>query len=195
MIPKQEWVKYELQRSRKKAIAERNNCYGYGKVAYEPCELWLSGDQINLWTYWQGYQLKDIDKKGVDILLASQDWGNPFCERNDELCKRIKEIQAGKEARYTTNSPTDRTMAEMFKAFSEDIDIMSSIPKMRLFFTNYSLGYRTGSESSGMTEKLMGMDKEYFDNLVLAIHPKIIICLGKITYEMASGENTKDFEK
>ena len=39
----------------------------------------------------------------------------------------------------------------------------------------------------------MRQDKEIFDELVLAIKPKIIICLGKITYEMVSGMIAKDF--
>ena len=56
---------------------------GYGKVQFQRCDTWLKGDQINLWTYWQGYQLDDIDEKGVDILLVGQDWGNP--KRNPRL--------------------------------------------------------------------------------------------------------------
>ena len=38
-------------------------------------------------------------------------------------------------------------------------------------------------------------DKEFFDKLVVAIKPKIIICLGKLTYEVASGQIAKDFTK
>ena len=47
--------------------------------------LGLDGNQINLWTYWQGYQIKDIDI-GVDILLVGQD------RRND---KRINVERSG----------------------------------------------------------------------------------------------------
>ena len=49
----------------------------------------------------------------------------------------------------------------MFKAFGENVDIMSTDPGMRLFFTNYSLGYRNGRQSGGMTKKLMKED-EFF---------------------------------
>lgn len=177
----------------KEAQEERKKLYGYGKVKYVPCEIWLKGDQINLWTYWQGFQLKDIDEKGVDIMLVGQDWGNP--ERNKDVIQRIKEIRDGsKTAVYlATKSPTDRLVTEMFKVFG--VDVTKRDPGIRLFFTNYSLGYRDESETGGMTKALMKQDKEHFDKLVLAIKPKIIICLGKITYEMVSGEVTKGFVK
>ena len=41
---------------RKAQAAER---HGYGRVQFVPCETWLAGDQINLWTYWQGYRLEE----------------------------------------------------------------------------------------------------------------------------------------
>lgn len=183
----QEIVK-EAQNARKKA-------YGNGQVQFAPCETWLEGDQINLWTYWQGYQLKDIDEKGVDILLVGQDWGNPSAKKNADMMERIKKIQSGGGTiRYDEKaSPTDKNMAKMFKSFGDNIDILNDNPGMRLFFTNYSLGYRTDSESGGMTKELMKKDKQFFDDLVLAIKPKIIICLGQLTYEMVSGQKTDGF--
>ena len=68
---------------------------------------------------------------------------------------------------------------------------------MRLFFTNYSLGYRSKdiSESGGMTKTLMKMDEELFKELVEAINPKIIICLGKLTYECVSDQRANGFVK
>ncbi len=178
-----------------KAIKARRNPYGNGM--YAPCKTWLDGNQINLWTYWQGYQLYDIDEKHVDILLVGQDWGNPELKKNADAMERIKKIQAGeKAARYDEKlSPTDKNLVELFKAFGEKIDILRDDPGMRLFFTNYSLGYRTGRETGGMTKELMEEDKEFFDELVLAIQPKIIICLGKLTYEMVSGQKVNDFCK
>lgn len=178
-----------------KAQKARRKSYGNGM--YSPCNIWLDGDQINLWTYWQGYQLKDIDEKHVDILLVGQDWGNPKLNKNADAMERIKKIQAGDKAiRYNEKfSPTDRNLAEMFKSFGNSIDISRDDPGMRLFFTNYSLGYRTGRETGGMTKELMEEDKKFFDELVLAIQPKIIICLGKLTYEMVSGQIAKDFCK
>ena len=175
----------------------RKKPYGYRNIDFEPCDEWLDGDQINLWTYWQGYQLKDIDEKGVDILLVGQDWGNPKVKKNADMMERIRKIQSGDNTvRYDENpSPTDKNMAKMFKSFGEDIDISKNAPGLRLFFTNYSLGYRTGSETGGMTKELMEMDKPFFDDLVLAIKPKIIICLGQLTYEMVSGQKANGFCK
>ncbi len=173
--------------------AKSTDRIGYGKIEFQPCRTWQNGDQINLWTYWQGYQLTDIDKRGVDILLVGQDWGNPC--RDPNVVKRIEQIQAGNEnITYVANaSPTDITMAEMFKVFGNNVDITKKDPGMRLFFTNYSLGYRAGSETGGMTKKVMKQDSVLFDELVLAIKPKIIICLGKLTYEMVSGTVVKNF--
>lgn len=175
----------------KEAKEERKTPYRYGKVNFIPCSTWLEGDQINLWTYWQGYQLEDIDEKGVDILLVGQDWGNP--KKNLEIMKSITEIMNGSEnAVYlSSKNPTDRVVTEMFKVFG--IDVTKKDPGLRLFFTNYSLGYRGCSESGGMTKPLMRKDKKFFDDLVLATKPKLIICLGKLTYEMVSGTVVKDF--
>ena len=180
----------------KKAQDARRTSYG-DKILFEPCDVWLKGDQINLWTYWQGYQLKNIDEKGVDILLVGQDWGCPSAGKNACVIDRIGSIQAGNDAiQYDVNaSPTDKNLACLFKAFGDGVDITKKDPGMRIFFTNYSLGYRcpNSSETGGMTKKLMKKEKEIFDDLVLAIKPKIIICLGKMTYEMVSGEIAKGF--
>ena len=177
--------------------AQKANRIGSERVPFTDCELWKNGDQINLWTYWQGYQLKDIDTKGVDILLVGQDWGCPIRKENASVCKIIEQIQAGdKDALYpATVSPTDKRLAKMFKAFGPEIDILSNNPGMRLFFTNYSLGYRQGSETGGMTKTIMRQDQELFIDLVDAIKPKIIVCLGRITYEVVTGTVAKDYLK
>lgn len=160
-------------------------------IELSSCALWEKGDQINLWTYWQGYQLKDIDEKGVDILLVGQDWGNP--DNNPVVCKNIERIQAGdKDAFYLSNtSATDRNLIELFKIIG--CDITKKDHGKRIFFTNYSLGYRKGSETGGMTKGLMKKDIELFKELVLSIKPKIIICLGKLTFEMVTNKVAKGF--
>ena len=103
---------------------------GDKKIKFKPCKTWLDGDQINLWTYWQGYQLDDIDKNGVDILLVGQDWGNP--DNYPNVIKIIEDIQNGsKTANYPSNpSPTDKTLSEMFKVFGDNIDIRDKNPGM-----------------------------------------------------------------
>lgn len=188
-------MEYEnVVKTAKEVIKGRNN-YRNRKVVYVPCPLWEAGNQINLWTYWQGYQLKKIGKERVDILLVGQDWGSP--DKHPYECERIKEIQAGENLRYIAESATDRNLAKMFKVFGEHININSEDPGMRLFFTNYSLGYRSKdiSESGGMTKTLMKMDDELFKDLVEAINPKIIICLGKLTYECVSDQQANGFVK
>ena len=177
---------YEVVKKAQKA--ERK---GYGKVEFQTCNTWLNGNQINLWTYWQGYQINDIDEKGVDILLVGQDWGNPENEKNECVISKIKDIQSGRDTFYEAVSATDKTLAKMFTVFG--VDIMKKNPSMRLFFTNYSLGYRKGSETGGMTKTIMKQDEELFNDLVISIRPKIIICLGKITFEMVSGTNAKSY--
>ncbi len=57
------------------------------------------------------------------------------------------------------------------------------------------LGYRKGSETGGMTKTIMRQDKELFEELVLTINPKIIICLGQITYEVVVCKTTKGVVK
>ena len=44
-----------------------------------------------------------------------------------------------------------------------------------------------------MTKKLLLEDSSFFDDLVKTIKPKIIICLGKISYEVVSGQTAKGF--
>lgn len=171
-------------------VVKKRGVYGNKNVCLYACDTWLKGNQINLWTYWQGHQYKDIDK-GVDILLVGQDWGNP--SKDPQTISRIEAIQTGKSNSFYDdhNSRTDINLKELFKVFGCDIE--KAKPGLRLFFTNYSLGYRKGKETGGMTKTLMREDAELFDDLVKAIKPKIIICLGKDTYEAVSNQKAKGF--
>ncbi len=190
-------MKYsEYVKEAQKEIKNRAN-YGAGKLELGPCDVWLDGHQINLWTYWQGYQLKDIDENHVDILLVGLDWGNPDKKGNENVIDEIRKIDNGDEnARYIAESATDRRLARMFdKAFG--VNIYDKTPKYRLFFTNYSLGYRLEgqSETGNNSKALLKMDEDLFNKLVSIIQPKIIICLGQLPFEMVSGTTTKDFVK
>ncbi|MBR5359880.1 MAG: uracil-DNA glycosylase family protein [Lachnospiraceae bacterium] len=163
-----------------------------GKVPLYACKTWLKGDQINLWSYWQGYQIKDMDK-GIDILLVGQDWGNP--DRYPDSVSRIEEIQAGNMSvnYFSDASKTDENLAELFEILG--CNIRKPVYDKRILFTNYCLGYRKGKESGGMTKTQLSMDKELFNDLVEAVKPKIIICLGKIVYEAVTGRVAHDFSK
>ncbi len=170
--------------------------YCNNRVRYAKCPTWDNGNQINLWTYWQGYQLDDIDSKHVDILLVGQDWGNPY---NDlSVCEHIEALQSGeKYSVYFGDKPghTDKMLIDLFELLG--CDIKKKNPGKRIFFTNYSLGYRAKdcSETGGMTKGLMKMDQLYFNELVEILCPKVIICLGKITFEMVSGNIAHGFVK
>ena len=195
-------LKYrEVVEIAKREIRDRKpDDYKNSKIQLGSCELWQEGNQINLWTYWQGYQLKDIDNNGVDILLVGQDWGNPFKEEGRGVRERIKEIQDNRKANYINKNeylaPTDENLIRLFNdAFEANITEYN--PGKRLFFTNYSLGYRQKdvSETGNMTKTLLRKDSDLFDMLVNAINPTIIICLGKITYEVVVNKVTHDFVK
>lgn len=150
---------------------------------YAPCK------EINLWTYWQG---RGVEK--VDILVVGQDWGNPCQEKRATklLIDNITKINNGKldaNCLYGINSPyaTDRNLKMLLQELKcGDEVIYPDIFKNRynnLFFTNFCLGYRTGKESGGMTKEVMLRDESYFKELINILNPKIIICLGKDTYE------------
>lgn len=184
LAPKKKLTYHEVVKKAQAAAKIRGE-YGNKNVRLYPCKTWLDGDQINLWTYWQGHQYKDIDEKGIDVLLVGQDWGNP--EKDGKTIARIEAIQTGKSDSFYNEhaSITDKNLKELFKCLGCDIE--KADPGLRLFFTNYSLGYRKGSEQGGMTKTLMLEDEAFFHDLVMAINPKIIICLGKITYEAVIG--------
>ena len=85
-------MKYsEVVEKAKKTLKSRGE-YGNNKVTLSSCEVWEKGNQINLWAYWQGYKIADIDN-GIDILLVGQDWGNP--DKAEESVSVIRQIQSG----------------------------------------------------------------------------------------------------
>ena len=155
-------------------------------IKYQDCDVWYAGDQINLWSYWQGYQISNsLGKEPIDILLVGQDWGTPT-----DSHKGIQKIKNGLMA-YNETSTTDRNLKELFEVLGIHIDSLN--PGKRIFFTNYSLGYRSGSETGGMTKSLMAQDTPAFKALVRILKPKYIICLGRIVYEMVTGTTTKAY--
>ena len=165
--------------------------YGKSSIEFIECQTWQNGNQINLWTYWQGYQINDLEN-GVDILLVGQDWGNP--NKDKRTIELIERIQRGENVTYYPDtSPTDKRLRELFKRLGCNID--RKIPGKRLFFTNYCLGYRGGKQTGGMTRAILNADKELFENLVSVIKPRIIICLGKLVYEQVSGRKVDMFIK
>ncbi len=158
----------------------------FGKLEFQDCDEWQHGNQINIWTYWQGFQYADsIERKPIDILLVGQDWGNP---RPDSVS--LSRLKQG-ELAYDPFNPTDSTIIDLFEVLG--INVKSRKPEKRVFFTNYCLGYRVGSETGNMKKRVMRMDKPVFDALVRILRPKYIICLGKFTYEVVVGKNVKGY--
>lgn len=170
----------------------KEGSYGNGKIKFTDCDTWLTDkcNEINLWTYWQGHGLTDFSD--VKIMLVGQDWGSEKFETDS--IKRIQEIQNNeRDIDYDKHmkSTTNRNLYELFLCLGYDI----SKPSPHLFFTNYSLGYRSDSETGDMTKTLLRQDKEAFDKLVDIVQPKVIICLGKIVSEMVIGGTINDFGK
>ena len=129
-------------------------------------------------------------------MLVGQDWGTPAA--NPDMMKTIELIQSGtKNIRYYKEEnilDTDKNLAKLFqKCFH--CNIKSTSPGKRLFFTNYSMGYRHDKQTGGMTKGLLRKDKELFDELVAAIKPKMIICLGKDVFEVVSDRPVRGFSE
>lgn len=156
------------------------------KVQLSWCE---DNHEVNLWNYWQGF-----GNTYVDIVVMGQDWGNP--ENNSQIMGNIKKIQSGDDSahycgRYDSSklSVTDENLKALVGVLrTSDGETFKEIDTRRydgLFFTNYCLGYRSGQESGGMTHKIMEQDDTFFIRLLKILKPKVVICLGKITYERA----------
>lgn len=130
--------------------------------------------EINLWAYWQG-------NLNAEILLAGQDWG---CTDGaaEGFIQKIKSAKEGCSFGYMdgNSNPTDRRLVELFKN-TFDIDILQT--NERVFFTNFVLGYRNKGTSGGFKKDWIRHDKDFFRELVEIIEPKVILCLGRNTFE------------
>lgn len=137
-------------------------------------------DEINLYTYWQGFGYAQKTPK-IKYLLVAQDWGNFFNEDADPFKAEVEKMNAGEKIFYpfSLKSTTDKNLIELFKILDRDI----TKPCDDVFFTNFCLGYRLGNESGGMTKELMMRDAKLFRELYNILEPENILCLGKITSE------------
>ena len=135
-------------------------------------------NEINLWTYWQGRGHLD-----ARIMLVGQDWGNPWVESCKSFLGILQNPPPGPLPDYMKNneSITDKNLQKLFKVIDKDLDISQSCAD--LFFTNFVLGYRTGKISGNFKKAWADKDSEYFRELVKIIEPKVVLCLGRSTYE------------
>lgn len=139
-------------------------------------------NEINLYTYWQGFGYAKRTPK-IKYLLVAQDWGNLFRrdEKDNEGFLKMNEtgewIPAYEEV--PKGKGTDANLFQLFKVLDRDLLKLND----DVFFTNFCLGYRLGNESGGMTKDLMMRDAKLFLELCNILEPENILCLGKITSE------------
>lgn len=135
--------------------------------------------EINLWTYWQGRGNYD-----AKIMLVGQDWG-PVIPKS-AVMQNIKDINSGLRTDYDyrqisspKENPTDKNLCTLFSTLGYELTERCA----DLFFTNFVLGYRSEGLSGNMMRQWLRADAPYFSRLVNIIEPKVIICLGKDTFE------------
>lgn len=136
-------------------------------------------NEINLYTYWQGFGYA-VNTPKIKYLLVAQDWGN-FIGTGDELKDAVAKMNAGEKIfyPYSLQSVTDKNLIELFKILGRDI----TKPCADVFFTNFCLGYRLGKTAGDMTKELMMRDADLFRELCEILEPENILCLGRITSE------------
>lgn len=136
--------------------------------------------EINLWTYWQGR-----GNQKIEILLVGQDWGCAFDSNFEKMKNVIEQMNNGNDAidyAENTNNPTDMHLIELFKVLGYDLHKKNPT----LFFTNLALGYRKNGTAGGLKKEWLTDDVKYLLRLVNIVQPKLILCLGKDTYEVVS---------
>lgn len=133
-------------------------------------------EEINLWTYWQGRGNLD-----ANIMLVGQDWGCPWDSVYLPTLDEVNKANMRCDYDYLNNnpSPTDANLARLFSELGYDITAQCA----DLFFTNFILGYRNKGLSGGYKSAWAEHDKGYFKELASIIEPKVILCLGRSTFE------------
>lgn len=149
--------------------------------------------EINLWSFWQnGYRDNVTGDMSAEILLVGQDYGSyiedgvfiPMISKCMEgSCNSTEEYVS-----YIRNSKkrndTDINLLELFEVLGEEY--RADIKNPRLFFTNLCLGYRSCEKiSGGNISKQMKHDSAYLKELIDILRPKVVICLGALTYTCA----------
>lgn len=141
--------------------------------------------EINLWTYWQGRRNQGHK---ADILLLGQDWASPWEDgKLREYLVSVLASEDGCSQRYieaisNNSSPTDIMLAKLFNSLGAEYDpFIADNPK--LFFANLCLGYRNYGSSRGLYKSRLNDDVQFIDELIKIVEPKLIVCLGKDTYE------------
>ena len=176
-------------------------------ILVESCDY--LGNQINLWSYWQG-------SLNAKILLVGQDWGtvNPKSAddifRDERTKENVRKMDRGEPAGYfdgideKIRFKTDTFIVDLFKELGNEYGDVT-LKNDDLFFTNLCLGYRSEGNSQGFRVKWLRDDVKYlcgFDDgegdkvkhisgLLQIVKPDVVICLGKKTYEVVAQQYNK----
>ena len=133
--------------------------------------------EINLWTYWQGRNCYT-----PKILLVGQDWGSPWDKNAESTVAQIRLANENLPYDYLNKNPS-KTDANLIQLFSEIGYTDIQHPHKDLFFTNFVLGYRNRGCSGGYRKDWAEQDMAYFGELTEILAPKVILCLGRATFE------------
>lgn len=139
--------------------------------------------EINLWTYWQGWNYSENTPK-IKYLLLGQDFGPAAREEAKGTISNVRRLNAGEATAMFQDSvnlnsrdaKTDKSLVELFAAIG-----YPNIDKKRyseLFFCNFCLGYRKHNYTGSFSKTDFRADKEYIKELVDILCPEHIICLG-----------------
>lgn len=138
--------------------------------------------EINLWTYWQGF-----NSMSPKILVVGQDWGCPFTGsfgNEADVKEMIANTHSDGKMHYFEGvkiSPTDKKLSELFETIGYK-DILH-IRYDDLFFMNACFGYRSGKNTGGFLKSwITDIEKSVFPKLLDILQPKVIVCLGKDAY-------------
>ncbi|MBQ5317108.1 MAG: hypothetical protein J6I96_06100 [Oscillospiraceae bacterium] len=153
-------------------------------VSFEACK---KCEEINLWTYWQG----GIDCLDAEIVLMGQDWGTYDQQLIDEWIPYFENRRKLSPEKYPhpkvySKADTDYRLVQLFKSIDPKLDIQHKIYH-NLFFTNFILYYRSpsseNSQSGGNINPAMRIFSHYNARLMEIIEPKVVICLGRSTFD------------
>lgn len=185
------------------ALEKENEANSNGKVymrGFPACK------EINLWTYWQGY-----NAMAPKILVLGQDFGCPFAGafgNETDVIESIHKTEQDGELHYFDAfgkkwSVTDVNLAGLLRSLGRGYDDVIGQRYEDIFFTNVCLGYRNDKNSGGFQKSwITDIEKNAYPRLLKILKPSVIVCLGKNTYdsflEVMGKEDTrirKDFNK
>lgn len=167
------------------ALGKENEANSNGKVymrSFPECK------EINLWTYWQGY-----NAMAPQILVIGQDFGCPFRGAfgvEADVIEYIHKTEQDGELHYfdvfgdKKLSVTDDNLASLLRSLGRGYDDVIGQRYDDLFFTNVCLGYRNDKNSGGFqTSWITDIEKKAYPRLLDILNPSVIVCLGKNTYD------------